>query len=343
MLLKDTLNGLVEVLAKRQKDIITQRFGLSGSKPKTLAALGSKYGVTRERIRQIEGAALRILAKAVELNNKELKLAYEKSVLHINNLGGVRRIDMLVEDIKFMLRDKTIDAATIELLFSIFRKPHFFAENKDFYPFWYTSPEKLKSNEEFIYKVAKTLKNKKEEIISRKKFDDLFYQTVKSHSISENIAANFILNSKKFAVNSYGDFGLTEWAEIVPKTVRDKSYLILKKKESPLHFRQIAEEINKIRFDAKKAHPQTVHNELIKDPRFVLVGRGLYGLKEYGYEEGTAREVLVRILKKHGPLPFDKIIKLVSEQRVLKHNTILLNLQSRKHFKKLDGGLYHIA
>lgn len=342
MLLKDTLNNLVDVLAKRQKDVINQRFGLSGNKPKTLAALGSKYGVTRERIRQIEAAALRTLAKAVE-NNKELKMAYEKSVSHIDNLGGVRRADMLVEDIKFVLKDKTINASTIELLFSIFKKPNFFAENKEFYPFWYTSQEKLKSNKEFISKVAKTLKNKKEEIISKKKFDELFYQTVKSHSISENVAANFVLNSKKFAVNPYGDFGLAEWAEIVPKTVRDKSYLILKKRESPLHFREIAEEINKINFDVKKAHPQTVHNELIKDPRFVLVGRGLYGLREYGYEEGTAREVLSKILKKNGPLPFDKIVKLVSEQRVLKHNTILLNLQNKKHFKKIDGGLYHVA
>jgi len=342
MSLKDTLHSLVEVLAKRQKDVIVQRFGLAGGKAKTLAALGSKYGITRERIRQIEAAALRILAKSAE-RNKELKSIYDKSIAHMENLGGVRRADMLVEDLKFVLKDQTVDLATTELLFSIFKKPNFFADNKEFYAFWYTSPEKLKENKEFISKVAKVLKNKKEEVISRKKFDELFSQVVKSHSISDGVAANFILNSKKFAVNPYGDFGLTEWTEIVPKTVRDKAYLVLKKKGAPLHFRQIAEEINKIRFDTKKAHPQTVHNETIKDSRFVLVGRGLYALKEQGYEEGTAKEVLARILKKHGPLPFDKIVKLVAEQRVLKHNTILLNLQNKKHFKKLDGGMYHIA
>jgi hypothetical protein len=342
MSLKENLHGLVEALSKRQKDIISQRFGLAGGKPKTLAALGSKYGVTRERIRQIEAAALRALAKNAE-HDKEVKHAYNKGLEHITNLGGVRRADMLVEDLKFVLKDEALDASAVELLFSIFKKPVLFADNKDFYSFWYVSLEKLKDNKEFILKVAKVLKNKKEEVISRKKFDELFSQVVKSHSISDSVAANFILNSKKFAVNPYGDFGLTEWEEIVPRTVRDKAYLILKKKGTPLHFRQIAEEINKIRFDAKKAHPQTVHNETIKDPRFVLVGRGLYALKEQGYEEGTAREVLARILKKHGPLPLDRIVKLVSEQRVLKHNTILLNLQNKRHFKKLDGGLYHIA
>lgn len=342
MAIKELLNNLVEVLPKRQKDIIVQRFGLDKGKAKTLAALGEKYGVTRERIRQIEAVALRSLAKNSS-GQKELKGLYDKAVSHIENLGGVRRSDALVDDLKFVLKDESIDASAAELLFSIFRKPMFFAENKEYYPFWYTSQESLKQNKEFIAKVAKMLKGKKEEVISKKKFDELFYQVVKSHSIAEAVAANFILNSKKFAVNPYGDFGLVEWPEIVPKTVRDKSYLVLRKKHAPLHFRDIAQEINRVKFDVKKAHPQTVHNELIRDSRFVLVGRGLYALKEHGYEPGTAREVLSKILKKHGPSSFDKIVRLVSEQRVLKHNTILLNLQNRKHFKKIDGGLYHIA
>ena len=342
MVLKDILNNLVEVLPKRQKDIIVQRFGLDKGKAKTLAALGEKYGVTRERIRQIEAAALHTLSKNSS-QQKEFKNIYEKAVLHIETLGGVRRADVLVSDLKFVLKDESVDSSIIELLFSIFKKPMFFAENKEYYPFWYISADSLKQNKEFIAKVAKMLKGKKEEILSKKKFDELFYQVVKSHSIADAVAANFILNSKKFAVNPYGDFGLVEWPEIAPKTVRDKSYLVLKKKVSPLHFRDIAQEINQIKFDTKKAHPQTVHNELIRDSRFVLVGRGLYALKEHGYEPGTAREVLSKILKKNGPSSFDKIVKLVSEQRVLKHNTILLNLQNKKYFKKIDGGLYHIA
>ncbi|HPW34202.1 MAG TPA: sigma factor-like helix-turn-helix DNA-binding protein [Candidatus Paceibacterota bacterium] len=342
MTLKEMLYGLVDLLAKRQKDIIIQRFGFDKGKPKTLAALGGKYGVTRERIRQIEAAALKSISKTVS-QHKEIKNLYEKALAHIENLGGVRRSDMLVEDLKFVFKDNNLDVSTIELLFSIFKKPLFFAENKEFFSFWYTSTEKLKENKEFINKVAKILKSKKEEIIERKKFDELFYQVVKSHSVPESIAANFTLNSKRFAVSPFGDFGLTEWPEIVPKTVRDKSYLVLKKQNKPLHFREIAQEINKIKFDQKKAHPQTVHNELIKDQRFVLVGRGLYGLKENGYQTGTAREVLKRILKNNGPKSFDQIVQLVSQQRVLKNNTILLNLQDKKHFKKLEGGMYHVA
>ena len=110
-----------------------------------------------------------------------------------------------------------------------------------------------------------------------------------------------------------------------------------------MHFREIAVEINKVRFDHKRAHPQTVHNELIKDTNFVLVGRGLYSLKEFGIEPGTTREVLHRILKKKGPLPLEKIVQLVGEQRVLKYNTIFFNLQNKRYFKKTGGGHYKVA
>jgi len=196
---------------------------------------------------------------------------------------------------------------------------------------------------EFVKKLLQFLKNKKEDVIEKKQFDYLFYQVIKTHSLKDFAALNFVQNSKKFAVNPFGDFGLTEWREILPKTVRDKSYLVLKKKREPMHFREIAQEINKTKFDIRRAHPQTVHNELIKDPRFVLVGRGLYSLREFGIIPGTTREILKKILKAKGPLPLNKVVEMVSQQRVLKHNTILLNLANRKHFKKSPDGMYRVA
>lgn len=342
MNLKQLLDKLTGVLSKRQKDIIVQRFGLGATKPKTLAQIGDKNGITRERIRQIEAVALRTLAKEAE-GSKDIKNLYEKAVKYLEEIGGVRKADKLVEDLKLIFKDKNLDGAYIELLFSMFKKPQFSLENRDYYSFWYLSAQALKENKEFIKKVSQFLKNKKEEIIEHKQFDKLFQQVVKNHSLKDFVALNFIQNSKKFAVNSYGDFGLAEWREIMPKTVRDKSYLILKKTKIPMHFRKIADEINKIKFDIKRAHPQTVHNELIKDQRFVLVGRGLYSLKEFGIFPGTTRQVLQKVLKENGPLPVDKIIELVSRQRILKNNTILLNLHNRKFFKRVGGGLYHIA
>ena len=108
----------------------------------------------------------------------------------------------------------------------------------------------------------------------------------------------------------------------------------------PLHFKEIANNICTLGIDKKPAHVQTVHNELIKDGRFVLVGRGVYALREHGYEPGTVREVITRLLKERGPLDSTEVVRLVNQKRFLKENTILLNLQNRRHFKRLEDGRY---
>jgi DNA-directed RNA polymerase delta subunit len=117
---------------------------------------------------------------------------------------------------------------------------------------------------------------------------------------------------------------------------------VLKKKAEPLHFEDIAKHINKVGFDDQQALAPTVHNELIKDNRFVLVGRGIYGLKEHGYEAGTAREVIAKILKTKGPLKPTDVVTHVNQQRFFKTNTILINLQNRNFFERMNDGRYRV-
>ena len=63
--LRNEVGGLLEVLDDREKKIIFQRFGLDGGKPKTLEEVGKKFGVTRERIRQLQNIALSKLRRAL--------------------------------------------------------------------------------------------------------------------------------------------------------------------------------------------------------------------------------------------------------------------------------------
>jgi hypothetical protein len=94
---------------------------------------------------------------------------------------------------------------------------------------------------------------------------------------------------------------------------------------------------------AKKTNFQTVHNELIKDARFVLVGRGVYALKEWGYEPGTVKDVISQVLKKaKQPLSQDEVLKRVLSQRLVKESTILLNLGNKKCFLKSENGRYSV-
>jgi len=60
------LDGLLEVLDEREHKIIDARFGLNGQKPKTLEEVGQEFGVTRERIRQLQNIALKKLRRALQ-------------------------------------------------------------------------------------------------------------------------------------------------------------------------------------------------------------------------------------------------------------------------------------
>jgi len=339
--MKKSIDKIINKLPDKQKDIIIYRFGLSGKPKRTLASLGKKYGITRERVRQIEASALKQLKKYAE-DIADIKTAYNKYIKYIEGLGGIRKFESFVKDLDGLTKSK-IMPEYVDILFAIFGSPKLFGENKDFYSFWYLSKKDLSVNKAFLKKLADVLDKKKQMVIEKDRFDEIFGSVAKTHKITEAVALNFAETSKNFAMSVFGDFGLSKWPEINPKTIRDKSYLVLKKHGKELHFRDIAKEINKTKFDKKKAHPQTVHNELIKDKRFVLVGRGLYSLREFGIEPGTTVEILHGLLKKNGPMTAESIIKFVSNQRILKRNTILINLQNKKRFKKLDGNKYHIA
>src|SRR3989338_1141635 len=123
--------------------------------------------------------------------------------------------------------------------------------------------------------------------------------------------------------------------------MRDYAFLVIRKHGSPIHFKEVAKAITQ--YFNKKAHVATTHNELIKGPRFVLVGRGLYALSEWGYMSGVVKDVIKKILEKEGPLMKDEIIKKVLKERYVKENTIMVNLQNPKFFKKSNDGKYSIV
>ncbi|MCK5466742.1 hypothetical protein KAI56_04600, partial [Candidatus Parcubacteria bacterium] len=157
------------------------------------------------------------------------------------------------------------------------------------------------------------------------------------------ITNSYIEANKIILKNILGEWGCEKWSYINPKNIKDKSYLSLKKNKKPLHFTEIADEINIIWTKKKKTNSQTVHNELIKDDRFVLIGRGIYALKEWGYEEGTVLDVIIEIMKeKYREMKQGEIIKEVLKKRQVKENTIVLNLQNKGCFEKLNGKIYRL-
>lgn len=340
MKINTIINDLIKDLDPRQKEVIEARFGLKGAK-QTLAAIGKKYRLTRERIRQIEAASLGIVRK--KLSDSPAKKISEAALEELKKFGGVRKEEDFIKDLKISLKDVGINKQNLEFIFEVAGSPEFHRADKNYRDFWYLGKEIFKKAAGFINNLAETVKNKKEEIVVHKKFNIFLNEAVKASKIDGKTALNYLAISKKFEINPFGDFGLSHWEEINPKTIRSKIYVILKRHGKPLYFREIADRINKVGFSGPVARHRTVHNELIKDPRFVLVGRGMYGLTDFGLEPGTAKDVIERVLKEKGPLAREKVINLVLQERFLKPNTVLLNLSNKSHFKKLPDGRYHLA
>jgi DNA-directed RNA polymerase delta subunit len=118
----------------------------------------------------------------------------------------------------------------------------------------------------------------------------------------------------------------------------------MKHHKKPEHYSAITEMINKARFDDRKAYKETVHNELIKDQRFILIGRGIYALSEWGFKPGVVADVIVEILKQSGqPMPKEKIIEEVLKSRMVKKNTILVGLSNKKLFQKVGKNSYALV
>ncbi len=337
-----TVNNLISDLKPRQREILAGRFGLLDGEKKTLASLGEKYDITRERVRQIEEEALKV-ARAELVKENAIKEISETVKKYLRGIGGLRRDDMLLPELKTLFKDNDLHHWHLRFISEILGEPCFYPADSDFHSFWYLDDEIIEIANQFISKLEKSVADKKEDLIVNQQFDNYFNKVIKIYSLQNSTGLNYLLISKKFDTNPFGDWGLSHWEEISPKTVREKSYLVLKKHGKPIHFREIAEAINKANFGGRLAHPQTVHNEVIKDKRFVLVGRGTYGLKEHGYMPGIAREVISQILKKKGPLSLKEVVDEVLKQRLLKENTIILNLQNKKYFKKLENGKYTLV
>lgn len=326
-------SNLLKDLSPRVKEVILRRFGLETGERETLETIGKDFGVTRERVRQIEESGLgriRTLLSAKTLIPPELKLEiknYQKTFQYFSEYlkkhGGLKKESILLDD----LGDKKYQNQVYFLL-SLDDNLVRFSENDDFYSLWTIDRNSLNLAKKVIDSVYKKLRE-----IGR----PLFFKELKSPQPFDEITlASYLEISKKIQKNSEGLFGLKDWPEINPRGIKDKAYLILKKVGKPLHFTEVTNLI-------EGALTQTVHNELIRDPRFVLVGRGIYALSEWGYFPGQVKDVISKILKESKkPLTKDEILGQVLQQRLVKENTILLNLSNKNYFYRDSQGKYTV-
>jgi hypothetical protein len=334
---KQVTKRLLAVLPERARDVMVSRYGLGKDTERmTLEAIGKKYNITRERVRQIENHAIQAIRKSKEYQKEKKSFEELEQILHA--MGGLITEEDLLNHIS---KDKSTHnhLNLLLILGESFKKEK---EDDHFKHRWYIDEELSGKVHDSLHKLYSNLSD--HDLVSEgdiiKSFAD-HLKEVSDEYKQEEILKRWLALSKAISRNPLGEWGKASSANVNAKGMRDYAFLVIRKHGSPIHFTEVAKQIEKL--FKKKAHVATTHNELIKDPRFVLVGRGLYALSEWGYISGVVKDVIRKVIEQNGPLTKDKIIEKVLKERYVKENTIMVNLQNPKYFKKDKEGRYYMA
>lgn len=328
-------------LSDRAQDVITSRYGLGGKdEPETLESIGNRYDITRERVRQIESDALNQIRESDAFKGETDTFSELEDVFH--SLG------VIVPESHFMehISNRKSTHNHVFLLLDLDESFNRERANDHFHDRWHVDARMAKA----IHSALKKLHDELDldTLISEEGMIARFMEHISEvpsdhehHTDSEDVVRRWLALSRKVDRNPLGEWGHAESSNVRVKGVRDYAYLVIRKHGSPLHFREVTKQIKDL--FGKKAHEATTHNELIKDDRFVLVGRGLYALEEWGYMTGVVREVIEKIIERDGPQTRDEIVDKVLKERYVKPNTVIVNLQNEDNFIKTKDGRYTIA
>jgi hypothetical protein len=333
---EELVNSVLNSIEReREREIVGRRFGLFDRK-ETLEQIGEMLGITRERVRQLEKSVVIHLKEAVEKGTIPHIADFQTKVLELlESNGQIARVSELT---KQLTTDATREEqARVAFLSQLCTGLIVINEDDNFY----NSVGAQKAHDE---KAIKSLVAQLIDAIKQLAEPKDIEAIAKAAKIDDPKQAAALASTSKQLATLNGRWGLIKWPMVNPKNIRDKIYVILKENGKHMHFNEISDAIKDSDFKRKDVTTQAVHNELIKDKRFVLIGRGIYALKEWGYDKGTVADIITEVLQQAGePLHRDEIVKRVLKSRFVKETTILLNLQGKPQFKRVAKATYALS
>jgi len=344
---------IISILPSRSQVVMKKRFGLTDNHPQTLQKIGDAYGITRERVRQIVETSLKTIKNSPVFYKAQN--FWKKVISLLKASGGLEEEGEFFNRLGKKIPQVKGSEAAVKFL--LFLSPDIVLEKDDkgYHSFWHL---RSRSKKEIIARMKKIEKYfaKKKNPLTLKVLSSWARKSLSSSMTTAELLA-YLKISRKIGMNPFGEYGLFTSSEIEPLGTRDRAYVTMKHHQKPCHFSKISKLINENKAKGLPVSPtllssawlkqvkvQTVHNELIKDKRFVLIGRGIYALREWGYKPGRVADVIKEVLKKAGhPLSQDEIIKEVKKQRLAQDNTIILNLHNKKLFRRLPHKRYTLV
>lgn len=326
---------LATIEREREREIVGRRFGLFDRK-ETLEQIGEMLGITRERVRQLEKAVVTRLRTTAEQGSLPHIADFQAKVLELLRESGEAA---RVSDLTAKLTDKPSREEQARVAFLSQLSPELAVITEDdnfYYSIGVKSVRDEKAIKAAVTKLIDTIKQIGE--------PQTIGQIAKAAGLGTAEETAALASTSKHLATLNGRWGLIKWPMVNPKNIRDKIYVILKEHGKHMHFNEIAAAIKDSDFKRKDVTTQAIHNELIKDKRFVLIGRGIYALKEWGYEKGTVADIISEVLRAaNEPLHRDEIVKRVLKSRFVKETTILLNLQGKPQFKRVAKATYALS
>ncbi len=327
------MERLLSLLTEKEQNVVSRRFSLGGKPRETLDKIGKSYSITRERVRQIETMAIKKLARISM--DPSMRLIHDLAFSILVKNGKVMSEDLLVSEmLKEVSGGEEIDVNAMKLAMRVSERLTKQEKNQFHFPFWMTVDMSLQEVKGLIKLIQKSMK-KRGDVMG---VEDLCGEIKGPYSLP--MVASVLRIDKGFC-EAKGGWGLASWRHINPRSIKDKILITLKAQGKPLHFSDIARHVLND-FPAKKVvTPQAIHNELIRHDDFVLVGRGMYGLKDWGMVAGTVCDVIKTVLlEAGGPMKRQEIIEAVLKKREIRVGTISLNLQKYAFFKRVGRAIY---
>ncbi len=332
-------------LKSREAEVLARRSGVRDGKVETLQQIGEGYGISRERVRQIEKQGLKKFRE--QLDQAPLAEILRLAVAVIREAGGVIAVDSLAREFLPESQDTPGGRAALAFLLETSGEVVVAPADKVAAASYGVTKSHLAAADAIGPMLAEELQRKQQpmtpaELLTAFATRDDLGDT--SHLVTEPFIESVLEIGKKFVPAGDATWGMADWPDINPRNIREKTLYVLKETGTPLHFTDVTEKIRAAKFDAKPVTTQAVHNELINGDQFVLIGRGIYALKDWGYLTGTVAEVIKQVLAKAGePVERNEVVQKVLKQRHVSENTILINLQDKSKFTRVGKSAYVIA
>lgn len=346
--LKKPNNIVASLLEKsgneRTRDIIVKRYGLLTGERLTLEEIGESYGLTRERIRQIQAKALKRM-KLLAVSSIKILSDLAEDTLYQNY--GILTAEEADKKIPEIVETKDDGSSVLDLLNALGEIQKCVVGDIQIYSPRLNKVDLCKLSEKVVAVIKKdNLGLGVDSIVKRINLlreitDPRFNQrdfVFKYCKIDPRIEEIKLISAKPEVIFRYytpGHFEKKGWIGLIDK--------VLEQEQMPLHFTEITNRVNDLIADSgKQLDVRRAHFILIENENFAHSGiHGTYGLTSWGLRKETTTELIEECLKKAGfPLHWKQIYNYVSKFKDSRVASIVSVLENNRKFKRTSSGVY---